>query len=75
MSRVGKQPISLPAKVTVKLGADRMVLVEGPKGKLDFPLPKASACIQEDKTVNVSRASEHRTVRALHGTARASSAT
>ena len=39
MSRVGKQPISLPDKVSVKIGADRSVLVEGPKGKLNWTLP------------------------------------
>ena len=39
MSRVGLKPISVPAKVAVKLDG-RTVIVEGPKGKLDFPLPE-----------------------------------
>ena len=39
MSRVGKQIINLPAKVAVKVNADRSVLVEGPKGKLSWTLP------------------------------------
>jgi large subunit ribosomal protein L6 len=69
MSRVGKQPIPLPDKVNVKIGADRVVLVEGPKGKLSFPLPNGISVLQEDKTLKVARASEHRTVRSLHGTA------
>ena len=34
MSRIGKKPIELPAKVSVKIGADGAVNVEGPKGKL-----------------------------------------
>jgi ribosomal protein L6P/L9E len=38
MSRVGLKPISLPEKVAVKLDG-RTVVVEGPKGKLDFNLP------------------------------------
>jgi large subunit ribosomal protein L6 len=68
MSRVGKQPIPLPDKVNVKIGADRVVLVEGPKGKLSFPLPEGINVQQADKSLKVERVSEHRTVRSLHGT-------
>ena len=39
MSRVGLKPISLPDKVAVNLDG-RTVVVEGPKGKLDFNLPE-----------------------------------
>lgn len=39
MSRIGKKPIELPAKVSVKIGADGAVNVEGPKGKLAWTLP------------------------------------
>lgn len=39
MSRIGKKPIELPAKVSVKIGADGAVNVEGPKGKLALTLP------------------------------------
>ncbi len=69
MSRVGLKPISLPEKVAVKLDGN-LVTVEGPKGKLDFPLPEGISLKAEDGTVVVSRASELRQVRALHGTAR-----
>lgn len=69
MSRIGKQPISLPDKVNVKIGADRKVLVEGPKGKLSFQLPDGITVQQEEKELKVTRASDHRTVRSLHGTA------
>ena len=69
MSRVGLKPISLPEKVAVKLDG-RTVIVEGPKGKLDFALPEGISLKNEDSTVVVSRASEQRQVRALHGTAR-----
>jgi large subunit ribosomal protein L6 len=68
MSRVGKQPISLPDKVSVKLGADRSVLVEGPKGKLNWTLPEGVNIGVEGKEVNVTRESEDRKVRAMHGT-------
>lgn len=69
MSRVGLKPISLPAKVAVKLSG-RTVIVEGPKGTLDFPLPDGISLKAENDTVVVSRASELRQHKALHGTAR-----
>ena len=69
MSRVGLKPISLPEKVAVKLDG-RTVIVEGPKGKLDYSLPEGITLKSEDGTVVVSRASELRQHRALHGTAR-----
>ena len=68
MSRVGKQHISIPAKVTVKVtGAN--VHVEGPKGKLDYELPEGISVKQEGTTVAVNRSSDVRTQKALHGTA------
>jgi large subunit ribosomal protein L6 len=39
MSRIGKKPIELPAKVSVKIGTNGAVNVEGPKGKLAWTLP------------------------------------
>jgi large subunit ribosomal protein L6 len=69
MSRVGKQPIQLPDKVSVKIGSDRTVLVEGPKGKLNWLLPQGVAVAAEGKSVSVTRLSEDRRVRAMHGTA------
>lgn len=69
MSRVGKQPIPLPEKVSLKLGGDRSVLVEGPKGKLTWILPEGLELSNENSSVEVKRLSEERKVRALHGTA------
>jgi large subunit ribosomal protein L6 len=68
MSRVGKQPISLPDKVSLQIGADRSVLVEGPKGKLNWTLPEGIQANIEGKDVSITRSSEDRKVRALHGT-------
>ncbi len=68
MSRVGKQPISIPDKVSVKIGADRSVLVEGPRGKLNWTLPEGVSVKSEGNEVNVVRSSEDRRVRAMHGT-------
>jgi len=69
MSRVGLKPIALPEKVAVKLDG-RTVIVEGPKGKLDFNLPEGISLKNQDGNVIVSRATELRQHRALHGTAR-----
>lgn len=69
MSRVGIKPISLPEKVAVKTDG-RSVTVEGPKGTLGFDLPEGINVTSEDGSVTVSRASELRQHRALHGTAR-----
>lgn len=68
MSRVGKLPISIPDKVTVKVGDDRNVNVKGPKGELNWSLPDGVTVTSDAKSISVTRASDERTVRALHGT-------
>ncbi|MCB1127369.1 MAG: 50S ribosomal protein L6 [Verrucomicrobiae bacterium] len=70
MSRVGKLPISLPPKVKASVDGQR-VLVEGPKGKLTFDLPRRTAATIEDGQIKVTRASDEPEVRALHGLGRA----
>lgn len=69
MSRVGLKPISLPEKVALKLDGNK-VTVEGPKGTLDFALPAGITLTNEDGTITVSRSTEQREHKALHGTAR-----
>ncbi len=69
MSRVGLKPISLPEKVSIKESGGA-VTVEGPKGKLDFSLPKGISIKSEDSTLTVVRATERPEHRALHGTVR-----
>jgi large subunit ribosomal protein L6 len=69
MSRVGLKPISLPEKVDVKVEGNT-VKVEGPKGKLDFSVPAGISLKSEGGSVVVSRATEQRVHRALHGTVR-----
>ena len=68
MSRVGKQPISLPDKVSVKVGADRSVVVEGPKGKLTWTLPEGIKLATEGGEILITRENDERKVRAMHGT-------
>ena len=70
MSRIGKQPITIPAKVKVELKGQK-VSVEGPKGNLNFDLPKRiSISIDKDQLV-VSRQGEDAQAKALHGLSRA----
>lgn len=70
MSRIGNQTISLPEKVSLTTGENGAITVEGPKGKLEWTLPEGISISQEDGTITLSRASDHRTFKALHGTAR-----
>jgi large subunit ribosomal protein L6 len=68
MSRIGRKPIPLPAGVKVQLGATA-VEVQGPKGKLNIPLPRGIRFEQKDGVLQALRESEEH--RALHGLARA----
>ncbi|MBI3876165.1 MAG: 50S ribosomal protein L6 [Verrucomicrobia bacterium] len=70
MSRIGKQPIAIPAKVKVEVAGSN-VKVEGPKGKLDFNLPKRTTAAVESGKVIVTRQGDDAEARALHGLSRA----
>lgn len=70
MSRIGKQPIALPPKVKVEVKGQQ-VLVEGPKGKLNWELPQRTSLKVADGKVVVSRAGEDAATKALHGLSRA----
>lgn len=70
MSRVGLKPIALPPGVDVNVEG-RMVSVSGPKGKLTQSLPETIGASIEGREVRVSRASDEKRDRALHGLIRA----
>ncbi|MGD0744509.1 MAG: 50S ribosomal protein L6 [Verrucomicrobiota bacterium] len=70
MSRIGKQPITIPPKVKVEV-KDRKIFVEGPKGKLDWELPRRTSLKVQDGKIVVSRAGEDAQAKALHGLSRA----
>jgi large subunit ribosomal protein L6 len=70
MSRIGKIPVSIPAKVKVEV-KDRKVFVEGPKGKLDWTLPKRTTATVENNSVLITRQGEDAEAKALHGLSRA----
>ncbi len=70
MSRIGKQPIVIPPKVKVEVKGQK-VLVEGPKGKLDWELPRRTSLKVQDGKIVVSREGEDAQAKALHGLSRA----
>jgi large subunit ribosomal protein L6 len=70
MSRIGKIPVAIPAGVKVNV-KDRQILVEGPKGKLDFTLPARTAARVEEGRILVSRDGDDAESKAMHGLGRA----
>ncbi len=69
MSRIGKKPVAIPAKVEVTVG-DRIV-VKGPKGSLDRPLVEGVDVKVEDGNVVVTRQSDSKQHCSNHGLMRA----
>ncbi len=69
MSRIGKKPIPLTAKVSVDV-KDSHVTVKGPKATLESDLPDLIAAKVEDSALLVSRANDTREAKALHGLTR-----
>ena len=70
MSRIGKQPVTIPAKVKVEVKGQK-VNVEGPKGKLSWEMPARTSAKVEGANLVVSRDGEDAGARALHGLSRA----
>ena len=70
MSRIGKQAIAIPPKVKVEVKG-QMVSVEGPKGKLDWELPRRTNLKVENGKVVLNRDGDDARAKALHGLSRA----
>jgi len=68
MSRIGKKPIAVPSGVKVNIQGN-LVSVQGPKGKLDTPVPAGIKVEQKDGNLVATR--ENDSQAALHGLARA----
>ena len=69
MSRVGRMPITVPSGVTVSIKKDR-VTVTGSKGELSRPISPDMTIAQQDNTLTVSRPSDNKEHRSLHGLTR-----
>ena len=70
MSRIGRQPVTIPQGVKVLIDG-AAVRAEGPKGKLMQPVPVGLSAKLENNQVVISRSGDDRKIRALHGLARA----
>lgn len=69
MSRVGRLPVTVPAGVEVKI-KDHLVEVKGPKGKLTSEIHPEMQISQEDNKLYITRPSDEKQHRALHGLTR-----
>ncbi len=70
MSRIGRQPISVPANVTVTVADGNLVSVKGPKGELTRQFPSTITFEREDGVITVTRPNDEGKQRALHGLSR-----
>ena len=71
MSRIGKLPIQVPAGVTITVADDNTVKVKGPKGELSQKVNKDITVAQENGVLTVSRPSDSKPHKAMHGLYRA----
>jgi large subunit ribosomal protein L6 len=69
MSRIGKQPITIPGGVDVSLDGQH-VTVKGPKGTLEHDVPDTITVSRDGDTLVVTRPDDERQNRALHGLTR-----
>ena len=67
MSRIGKLPISVPAGVAISVDNDNAVTVKGPKGSLTTKVDRDIAVAIEDGTLTVTRPTEQKRHKAMHG--------
>ena len=70
MSRIGRLPVAIPAGVTVDIQENNHVVVKGPKGTLERTLPAEMSIKLEDGHVVVTRPSDLKKMKALHGLTR-----
>ncbi len=70
MSRVGRLPVGIPSGVDVKISGSH-VRIKGPKGELEYTFSPQIKIEVKDNEIQVSRPSDAREMRSLHGTTRA----
>lgn len=67
MSRIGNKPISLPDQVTLEVSSENLVTVKGPKGELHQKVDQDLQVSVEDGTINVTRPTDQKRHKAMHG--------
>lgn len=70
MSRIGKQPIAIPAGVDVKVEAENLVTVKGPKGTATHKFHKNMIIKAEGAVLTVERPDDEAQNKSLHGLTR-----
>lgn len=70
MSRIGQQPIPIPAGIEVKLQPG-LARVKGPKGQVEHAIPPEISVEQAGKELLVKRSGDEKHHKALHGLVRA----
>ncbi|MGI5876263.1 MAG: 50S ribosomal protein L6 [Dethiobacteria bacterium] len=70
MSRIGIKPIPIPTGVEIAIKAGNVVTVKGPKGQLTKEIPAALKISVDEGQVSVSRPSDKKEHRSLHGLGR-----
>ena len=70
MSRIGREPIAVPAGVTVTIADGNVVTVKGPLGELTQTFSTNITINQEGNTLLVTRPNDEKENRALHGLTR-----
>jgi large subunit ribosomal protein L6 len=70
MSRIGKKLLEIPAGVTINIADDNTVTVKGPKGELTRTFNADMTINIEENVLTVTRPSDAKEHRALHGTTR-----
>lgn len=67
MSRIGKQPVTLPAGVNMTVGKDNVISIKGPKGELKQAIDRDITVEAKDGSILISRPTDQIRHRALHG--------
>jgi large subunit ribosomal protein L6 len=70
MSRIGRMPIAVPAGVTVDIAENNSLTVKGPKGTLSRVLPSEMNIKLEGDEIVVTRPSDLKKMKSLHGLTR-----
>ncbi len=69
MSRLGKKPINIPNSIKIAVD-NRVISVEGPKGKLDYSIPNPITVEVSENLIKVSRPTDSKIDMSLHGLVR-----
>ena len=71
MSRIGRNPITVPAGVDVNIGEGNHVTVKGPLGTLEFTFSPILTFKKDGNVITVERPDDEKESRSIHGTSRA----